>query len=50
MNDNVFNELLNNCRLGKLLEKPVRVTGGLLNRMYRWRRKVVGGKRSNTYN
>ena len=27
--------LLEKCKLGKILESPIRVSGGLLNRMYK---------------
>ena len=35
MIDNIINKLLIKCNLGELLEKPTRVMGGLLNRMYK---------------
>lgn len=31
----LLEKLLEQCKLGKMLEKPIRVSGGLLNRMYK---------------
>ena len=31
----LLEKLLEQCKLGKMVEMPVRVSGGLLNRMYK---------------
>ncbi len=33
--EEIIKELISKCDLGEILEKPIRITGGLLNRMYK---------------